>query len=316
MTVLLYVVVYACFLVFVIASIVRAIRYAKFPLHLRWEVYPVPHEAPEQVAHGGSYFENSDWWTEKRKYNLAGELAAMIPEMLFLKGLWEFNRRLWRVSFLFHFGLYLLIATMAMIFTAAVLSLAWFIDAAMVVIGIYHVTAVLGTLLALVGAAGLLVRRISDKELRNYTNPADIFNLVFFLTTLLVLIAGYFTRPEGFHVQQIARGLLTWNTSVAIPPLFGVGLLLAAVLIAYIPLTHMSHFIAKYFTYHNIRWDDAPNMKGSAIEAKIAQYLTYRPTWSAAHVGADGKKNWVDIATTNPNALAADVAGKGQGVTK
>ena len=75
---------------------------------------------------------------------------------------------------------------------------------------------------------------------------------------------------------------------MTIPPVFGVGLLLAAALVAYIPLTHMSHFIAKYFTYHNIRWDDAPNMKGSTIEAKIAQNLTYRPTWSAAHMGAGG----------------------------
>ena len=122
MTVLFYVVVYASFLIFAVACIARAIRYSRFPLHLRWELYPVPHEPPERVAHGGSYFEISNWWTEKRKYNLGGELAAMIPEMLFLKGLWEFNRRLWRVSFLFHFGLYLLIATIAMVFAAAVLS--------------------------------------------------------------------------------------------------------------------------------------------------------------------------------------------------
>ena len=316
MTVLLYVVVYAAILIFAVACIARAIRYAKFPLHLRWELYPVPHEAPEQVAHGGSYFETSDWWTKKREYNLAGELAAMVPEMLFLKGLWEFNRRLWRVSFLFHFGLYLLIATLAMLFAAAVLSLASFAGAALLLATIYQVTAVMGTLLALVGAAGLLVRRLTDKELRNYTNPADIFNLVFFLTTLGVLVAGYVTRPDSLNVQQIVRGMLTWNTSVAVPPLFGTGLLLAAALIAYIPLTHMSHFIAKYFTYHNIRWDDTPNMRGSKIEAKIAQYLTYRPTWSAAHVGADGKKNWVDIATTNPNVPPADAAGKGQEVSK
>ena len=28
--------------------------------------------------------------------------------------------------------------------------------------------------------------------------------------------------------------------------------------LAYIPLTHMSHFVGKYFTYHAVRWDDAP----------------------------------------------------------
>lgn len=315
MTILLYVVVYAAFLIFAVASVTRAIRYSKLPLHLRWEIYPVPHETPERAAHGGSYFEGSNWWKEKRKFNFAGELAAMVPEMLFLKGLWEFNRRLWRVSFLFHFGLYLLIATIAMVFTAAGLAMASFTGGAAALVPVYHVTAALGALLALVGATGLLVRRVYDKELRNYTNPGDIFNLLFFMTTLLVLIAGYFTRSDTLNVQGIVRGLLTWDTSIAIPPVFGVGLLLAAALIAYIPLTHMSHFFAKYFTYHNLRWDDEPNMRGGSIEAKIAQYLTYRPTWSAAHVGADGKKSWADIATANPNARPANVADKGQ-VTK
>jgi hypothetical protein len=31
----------------------------------------------------------------------------------------------------------------------------------------------------------------------------------------------------------------------------------------------------------------------------MAEYLMYRPTWSAPHVGA-GDKTWVDIATSNP----------------
>jgi hypothetical protein len=36
------------------------------------------------------------------------------------------------------------------------------------------------------------------------------------------------------------------------------------------------------------------------MEAKLAEYLTYRPTWAAAHVGANGKKTWADVATSNP----------------
>jgi nitrate reductase gamma subunit len=302
MTVLLYLVVYAAFLTFVIACIVRVVRIVKAPLHLRWELYPVPHEAPERAAHGGSYYEGSDWWTEKRKFNLGGELAAMLPEMIFLKGLYEFNRRLWRVSFLFHFGLYLLIATMFMVLATAVLNLGVpGAGLAMIVALVYRITGGLGALLALIGAAGLFLRRTGDKELKNYTAPADIFNLLFFLVTLGVLVAGYLLRPPDISIQQIARGILTFDTALAVPPLLGAGLILGAALMAYIPLTHMSHFIAKYFLYHNIRWDDAPNMRGSRIEAKLAQYLAYRPTWSAAHMGADGSKTWVDIATSNPN---------------
>ena len=53
-------------------------------------------------------------------------------------------------------------------------------------------------------------------------------------------------------------------------------------------MTHMSHFIAKYFTYHAVRWDDRPSRQGSAFEKRIAEYLTYRPRWAAPHIGADG----------------------------
>ena len=70
---------------------------------------------------------------------------------------------------------------------------------------------------------------------------------------------------------------------------------------AYIPLTHMSHFVAKYFTYHSIRWDDMPSARADDIRKKIAEYLAYRPGWSAPHIRGDGKKTWVDIATANPN---------------
>jgi len=56
-------------------------------------------------------------------------------------------------------------------------------------------------------------------------------------------------------------------------------------------MTHMSHFIAKYFTYHSVRWDDKPNVN-------LAAYLAYRPAWSATHVGAG--KTWAEIATANP----------------
>ena len=71
-------------------------------------------------------------------------------------------------------------------------------------------------------------------------------------------------------------------------------------LAAYIPMTHMAHFVAKYFTYHCVRWDDAATAKSPRIAVKLAEYLTYRPTWSAPHVTADGERTWADIAAGNP----------------
>jgi nitrate reductase gamma subunit len=160
-----------------------------------------------------------------------------------------------------------------------------------------------GLTLAIAGAAGLLIRRLTDQTLRVYSSPGDLFNLAFFIVALGLVSAGLLLRsPSSPGMLALTTGLLTFDTGLSVPALLAVGLLLSALLAAYVPLTHMSHFIAKYFTYHSVRWDDAPLRRGGKLEARLAEYLTYRPTWAAAHVGADGRKTWAEIATTNPAA--------------
>ncbi len=308
MTTLFYIVIYSAVAVFLAACAVRAVSYARMPIHLRWELYPVPHDDPALVKHGGSYFEVTDWWKFPRHFNLVGELKVMVPEMLLLKGLRKFNPVLWYSSFPFHFGLYLLIGSMVMVFAHALLPTAaaasWAVMAATVLRDLVLVTAGLGSGLSILGAIGLLVRRFTDPHLRNYTAPADIFNLIFFIAAFGLLWAGYFLKQPGqAGPLAIAHGLLHFDRGVPVPGLLAVGLGLTAVLLAYIPLTHMSHFIAKYFTYHSLRWDDEPNRPGSKLGVKLAEYLTYRPTWSAAHVGADGSKTWVEVVSSPPPNL-------------
>jgi len=305
MTAWLYIALYAGAAAFLAGCVARAWSYARLPLHLRWELYPVPHEAPERAAHGGSYFEELDWWKRPRRFNLLGELAAMIPEMLFMKALHEFNRKLWYRSFLFHFGLYLIAGTVLVVLAAALLTLA----APSVMAGgvgaaahwVCLASGAAGAVLSLAGALALLIRRLTDADLSNYTTPGDLFNLSFFLVAFGVTAAGYFLqRGETPGVISTAAACLTFNTKLRVPGLFGIGLALCAALAAYIPMTHMAHFIAKYFTYHYVRWDDAPVVGSPRIALELAQYLTYRPTWSAPHVTADGVRTWADVARTNP----------------
>lgn len=305
MTTLFYTVLCLSAVVGVIATVARAVMYARAPLHLRWELYPVPHEAARRAAHGGSYFEDVNWWTKPSHFNLKGELTAMFTEMLFLVALREFNPRLWWRSFPFHFGLYLLIGTAALLLGAAVATLllpglmagrvGWTLHQA------YRATGIAGLGLAVVGAAGLLHRRLTDPNLKPYSTPADHFNLIAFLVVLAVVGAGWLLRPSGSPgALRLAVGLLTWDTTLQVPVLLAVGLALTALLGAYVPFTHMSHFVGKYFTYHAVRWDDAANRRGGSIERLLAEYLTYRPTWAAPHVKADGSRTWAEVATTNP----------------
>ena len=59
----------------------------------------------------------------------------------------------------------------------------------------------------------------------------------------------------------------------------------------------MMHFVAKYFTYHEVRWDDQPLEDSGSMGREVRKLLDQPVTWAAPHVGADGRKNWVDIAT-------------------
>jgi nitrate reductase gamma subunit len=302
MTALLYAVTYLSALVFAAACVIRALQYAGTPLHLRWELYPMPRKEPKRFSSGAAGLGSASGRSREGR-NLWLELKFMIPEIVFLKGLWEFNRRLWFFSFPFHFGLYLLILTLVSLaacgalFVFAPTFLSGFAGAALK--SIYPYTGTAGLVLGMLGALGLAALRLTDPRLKIYTVPGDVFNLLLFIVTFGILSASCLAGPKP-SMLELTGGLLTFDTHLKIPGLLAAGLIMASLLAAYVPMTHMSHFIAKYFTYHSVRWDDRANYRGGKLEARLAECLSYRPTWSASHVRADGTKTWAEIAALNP----------------
>jgi nitrate reductase gamma subunit len=96
----------------------------------------------------------------------------------------------------------------------------------------------------------------------------------------------------------VTFGLASADAHDPRPAGFGtVEIVLASLLIAYIPLTHMSHFFTKWFLYHDVRWNDEPNVAGGRIERRVAEALQYPVSWSAPHIRGDGKKTWAEAAT-------------------
>jgi nitrate reductase gamma subunit len=300
----LHVITYASIAVFLLAVGVRFIRIQKYPLNLRWEIYPVPHEGA-RAAHGGSRLEVLDWWEKSHKPSRATELRYMIPEMLFLQALYENNRKLWYRSFPFHFGLYILIAFGGLLVLGSILSLLGIpvgADAGSIGMLVSMATVIAGgagIALTLLGGIGLLLMRFSDEDLIPYTNPSHIFNLVFFIGALVLLGAAWLLVDKDFSLMRaFITSMLTFDLTASTGSgLVSATILVLALLVAYVPLTHMSHFFVKWFTWHKIRWDDEPNVKGGRIEVLIEKSLQYPVSWSADHVNADGKKTWADIAT-------------------
>ncbi len=304
-----YVLAYFGLAVFAVAVIARVVMWSKLPMHVRWELYPVAHEA-KKAHYGGSYLEESEWWKKPREASMIGELKVMLPEIVFLVAVKEHNPSLWTRTFPFHFGLYLVITCTALLMGVSVLgliapgllegALGSLVQLAVVALGAGGLT------LGLVGALGLLQRRLTHPDLKDYTSPADIFNLLFFIVAFGCSLCSFILVDRSFaQVGAFIGNLVAFNPA----PLPGSGLetllpavsvILMSLLVAYIPLTHMSHFVAKYFAYHAIRWNDTPNLQGGPQEAAIGETLSRPVSWAAAHIGADGKTTWADVATKLP----------------
>lgn len=302
---ILHLISYACVVVLILAMVIKSKKILSMPLHLRWELYPVAHEG-KKASYGGSFMEEVDWWTKPRHSSLIGELKVMIPEILFLKALWESNRSHWVSSFPFHFGLYLLVFAIVLFIVGAVMGIAGVdmaSDAGFVGIlgSVTGVIGVVGFILTALGSIGLLLRRLTDREYAPYTTIADIFNLVFFLAAMVAGLYVAFLTENGVaatrgYIQSLITfdlGAQTAGASVTVM------VLLFSLLTAYVPLTHMSHFFTKYFMYHHIRWDDTPNYGGKA-DKTVAEYLNYKVSWDAPHIKGGGTKTWAEVATENP----------------
>jgi len=291
---------YALLGAFVFFFLLRSVKLARLPIHLRWELAPVPHEKGKG-KYGGSYLEESEWWTKPQEKDMVAEFLYMFQEILFLKALFEHKRSLWFFSFPFHFGLYLLTGALGLLVVGGLASAfglagsVWgFMSAVLpLLMG-------LGYALGLIGAVGLFLVRLSGGAMKNSTSFASFFNVVLLGSMFGTGLWAVTTMPDfTAEIFGFAGALFTADTSFQLSGPLQAHVILALVFLAYLPFTQMMHFVAKYFTYHEVRWDDRPLDKGGKMEKEIAELMGQPVTWAGAHLGADGKKNWVDIATAS-----------------
>ena len=307
MPIIVYLLGYLSIIIMLAAMLIKVIGYKKNPTHVRWEIYPIPHDA-KRASYGGSYLEEVDWWKKERKHSLLGTIKEMALEILFLKGVWENNRSLWVVTYPFHLGLYLIVGFLGLLILNTLCTMAGIpVDASStfgsIIIALTNLFGPVSFILCAVGALGLFVRRITDRGLNNYSSFSHFFNLGIFILTMTVAILTWLIADPHFGMtKQFIYDFMTFNFGTLGGGLFTLQLILAFFVIAYIPLTHMSHFFMKYFFYHEIRWQDEPNLDNDKTEKQIGTYLSYPVTWSAPHIAGHGKSTWGEVAMFNPAA--------------
>jgi nitrate reductase gamma subunit len=279
--------------VFVFILVYRTVRIINLPTHLRWELAPIPHEKGKG-KYGGSYYEEYEWWGKRRQKSLIAVIKYMAIEILLLQAIWKHNRALWPLSLAFHTGIYLVALAVLLSIIGAFMSIGGITSG--VLLDITSVIVIIGYILGGLGAIGLILKRISDANLRPFSSFSTYFNLIFlgaiFVTGIISwLQAGNLAADMSFIIKQT----LTLDSAINITFPLSLHISLSLLFLIYLPLTNMIHFVAKYFTYHEIRWDDEP--QDTKMTEEIQGLMKQPVGWSSSHIKAEGKKNWTDTST-------------------
>lgn len=271
---------------FFAASIRKAMDYAKKPMHGRQDLYPIPLEDPKRAEYGGSYYEDQKWFEKPRKKNELGMVIDMLGEMLFIKKLFKKQQKFWWISYSLHLGIYLFIGTLLLAGISVILPFGGVIAA---LLGLaVNILGLAAGVLVCAGTAGLLVKRIVDREFRSYTTPQEYFNLAaLFAGAASGLIAFASNKFSYKHYRKVISSMLHLKSMKDLNKPTVVHLLIICGLLIYIPLCKMSHYVGKYFTFHNVIWDNDPNLPGSKVEKKVIDEASIKPApemqWSAPH---------------------------------
>lgn len=278
----------------VIAYRIWALR--RLPLHLRWELAPVPHEKGKG-QYGGSYLEEYEWWTKPQARSRVSPLIYMGKEILLLRGVWQHNRGLWPLSFSLHVGMYLIAGMLFLLVMSALWSLAQspphFLHSSLRVAALL---ALGGYLLGGVGSIGLVLKRALDSNLRPFNTISRYANLLFLGAVCVTGAYAWIASGDSITAMvRFVKGLITLDPGVAVAFPLALHIFTSLLFVLYLPLTDMIHFVAKFFTFHQIRWNDQP--RDERMERELSVLLAQPVTWSAPHIGADGQRDWTDVAT-------------------
>ena len=301
---------YVAYAVFFIGTAYRAYKMANMPVHLRWDLYPIPHEKNKH-HYGGSYFEEIDWWTKPAEVSVTNELKEMSKEIFFIQSMYYNNRPLWIFSFPFHFGLYMSIVFVLLVFLSAFLGLFGMevsgTTGNLLGRGLHYITlpfGIIGSILGGFGALGLLISRMTRTELQRTSVRSDYFNLILLISVFASGLLVWATEDMTYsQLRVFFTNLVSFKATEPVSTAFAVHMILAATFLVYIPFTHMTHFVGKYFTYHKVRWEDHPNLKGSKLEKRIIEALGYKIDWSAPHIKG---KTWAEAATATEEKTGSE----------
>jgi nitrate reductase gamma subunit len=304
MSVFLTVLTYFAYVFIVVMYSVKLIKIIRTPAHLRWELYPVIYEP--KAKYGSAYCEDVKQWQKNHRKTVRKGILYLLSENVRFTEYFKRNRGYWSVLLPWHIGFILIVAFHILCFLGALVMVAGIpITAASTFIAgriFYYLillTGVISFVTGTFGSIGLLIKRLSDRDLKVFATPKNYFNYIF---TLAVFASGLYAwgiiDPTFSEYREFWKGLVTLSP-VQVAGATNAHILLFALFLIYLPFTRSLHYITKFFAYLWIRWDDEPNVTGSKLERNIEESLNKSVSWSAPHIQPG--RTWAEIATEKTN---------------
>ena len=278
---------------FAAGCVFKTARYATAPVHLRWELYPLPSSGG--AGFGGSYFEEVEWWLRPQRRLRLAEARVIAAEVLTLATVRTHNRSLWMPSLAFHWGLYLLFALGAVLLGAGVVrAVGASVPAALGGGAPLSAWGAAGLGLGTLGALALLARRTLQPRLRGASTPADFLHLGLLLSVFAASWGAWLVADREYASgSAFAAAIGSFRSAPVLTGWTAAQVVLLGLFLAYLPWSHMAHFFTKFFTWHSVRWDDLPT--AGRQEAAVQRALMLPAGWSAPHVRRGGGNTWNDI---------------------
>jgi len=266
----------------------------RLPAHLRWELSPTPH-GKEKESYGGSYLEDYEWWEQRAKTSRYGALLYMLKEVFLFRKVFRSNPCLWPFSFAMHLGIYFLLLSVS-------LSLIWAVGSLIsnkaiitnLILSFAYYCGLAGNFLGVAGSLGLLVKRLLQRDFIWANDAGKICNLLLLAAVFVSgSYVGLYTEKSALRFALLIKQAISFNPRIEADFPLGIHLILFLAFCARLPLSSMSHFIAKYFIFHGVLWDDNP--LNERLEKDVQYLLTQPVYWTAKHVRSGKGREWREI---------------------
>jgi nitrate reductase gamma subunit len=266
----------------------------RLPIHLRWELAPIPGEKGRRT-YGGSYLEEYEWWTKSRKRFFIAPVVYMAKEIILMHGVWKGNRGLWPFSITLHWGIYLFVLAVAFQIVLSVVHLTG-AGVSNILLKTASVLSVCGYLLGVAATIAFILKRLFDRNLAWSNTVGTFVNLMALCAVYASGGIAWMTSSDwSSRVLAFIGGILSFDRSVTLPVPFALHVFLFFGCCLYLPLTSMAHVVIKYFMYHHVRWDDRPQTK--LKEQELAGLFSQRVGWRRIQENTVYQKTWSEVIT-------------------